>query len=77
MINPRTLNKIRAPGFARDLRRERALHVPRIKQSYLAARLDMDETTVSKWENGHQFPERDTRILIAEILPGMRQWAEI
>ena len=39
----------------------------KMKQDVLASLLHVDRSTVSKWENGKQVPDRETAMRIAEI----------
>ena len=58
---PKRVDPIHA-NIAR-LRGERGL-----SQSELAAKLEIDETSVSHWENGHSAPSRSRLHRVAEIL---------
>ena len=47
----------------------------KMKQDVLASLLHVDRSTVSKWENGKQVPDRETAMRIAEIFD--KPFAEI
>lgn len=59
-------------NFGERLKRSRK--AKKLTQAELAARLDRDFTSISKWENNKAEPDRETLIKLSDILDVKMNW---